>query len=86
MPLVDATADMLPALREQARQRAVEAARKELKAAEEKVARPVTVCKPSQLSSRPKGHGSRAAGCPGEGRKAGRRENSLFHHYRNRIR
>ncbi len=37
--LVDAIADMLPTLREQARQRAVEAARNELKAAEEKVAR-----------------------------------------------
>ncbi len=37
--LVDTIADMLPALREQARQRAVEAAREELKAAEEKVAK-----------------------------------------------
>ncbi len=37
--LVDAVADMLPALREQARQRAVEVARAEFKSAEEKVAR-----------------------------------------------
>jgi hypothetical protein len=36
---VDAIADLLPALREQARQRAVEAARTEFKAAEEKLAR-----------------------------------------------
>ena len=45
--LVDTIADMLPALREQARQRAVEAARNELKAAEEKVARLVAESKPS---------------------------------------
>lgn len=37
--LVDAIAYMLPALREEARQRAVEAAREQLKAAEEKVPR-----------------------------------------------
>ncbi len=43
--LVDAIADMLPGLREQARQRAVEAARNELKAAEEKVARLVVESK-----------------------------------------
>ena len=40
--LVAAIADMLPALRERARQRAVEAARNELKAAEEKLAKLVT--------------------------------------------
>ncbi len=37
--LVDAIADMLPALREQARQRAVAAAREEVRAAEQKLAR-----------------------------------------------
>lgn len=40
--LVAAIADMLPVLRERARQRAVEAARNELKAAEEKLAKLVT--------------------------------------------
>ncbi len=45
--LVDAIADMLPALRERAGQRAVEAARNELKVAEEKVARLVAESKPS---------------------------------------
>lgn len=40
--LVDAIADMLPALREQARQRAVEAAREEVREAEEKLAKLVT--------------------------------------------
>ena len=37
--LVDAIADMLPALREQARQRAVENARQQLRASEQKLAR-----------------------------------------------
>ena len=37
--LVDAIADMLPALREQVKQQGIEAARNELKAAEERVAR-----------------------------------------------
>ena len=36
--MVDAIADMLPALREQARQRAVKAAREKLRSAEQKLA------------------------------------------------
>ena len=45
--MVDAIADMLPVLREQARQQAIEKARKGLQAAEEKVARLVAESKPS---------------------------------------
>lgn len=44
--MVDAIADMLPALREQARQRAVDAAREQVKAAEVKLARLVAESKP----------------------------------------
>ncbi len=45
--MVDAIADMLPVLREQARQRAVAAAREEIEVAEAKLTRLVAESKPS---------------------------------------